>query len=245
MTSVFGFWTSGAGLHGSQFPAVSQDAWRAFDPDFKVFDDEAVLKALSRWSRQIRDLYLDIRIPACRSDIARLALLNMFGGTYVDAHTVPGDLRDLREYLNLVARHDLVIAQFDAHESPMPYNRIFNSPISARAGASVLTDLLRRGLANLIYQRDVERERGEINLMYTIFDLTGPNMIRDKIVDYSRAPIKLLPHYEKSVHIVDLKKYGDGPFQLYRHGDYRKGGNHWSLREKSESLFFSTGLSGK
>lgn len=240
--SVFGFWTKGVGPYGDQFPAVSRDAWRAFDPHFTVFGDDAVLEALAGWSDEIRALYLDIRIPACRADIARLALLSRFGGTYIDAHTAPGVPGDLREYLGVAKRHDAVIPQFDAGESPVPFNRLFNSPISGRAGAGVLTDLLRRALANLLYQRDQERRRGVIELGYSIFDLTGPNMIRDKIVDFSQKPFVLFPAYQKSIFIVDLSREGDGPFQLYRHGDYHQGESHWARREKSEPLFFSSEL---
>ncbi|WP_174285328.1 hypothetical protein [Sphingomonas bacterium] len=240
--SIFGFWTEGPGPLGKGFPIPCRDAWRTFDPGFEVFDDTAVLNALSSWPAVVLDLYLDIRIPACRSDIARLALLKARGGTYIDGHTVPGDFDILRNYMHSSTMFDLTIPEIDSQESSIPFNRIFNSPISARPYADILGDLLTRAFANLRFQRDIERSNRGALTAYSIFDLTGPNMIRDKLIDFSYSPPRPFNTYRDLFQVYSLNRGGIGPFRLYWYDKYRLGANHWTSREKQEPLFFSSGL---
>ncbi|WP_375281425.1 glycosyltransferase family 32 protein [Pseudooctadecabacter sp.] len=66
------------------------------DWTFALMTDDFGRDLLARDWPEIAAAYDDIWIPACRSDIVRMAALYAYGGWYIDADTLPvGDLRPL------------------------------------------------------------------------------------------------------------------------------------------------------
>ncbi len=186
-------------------------------------------------------LFRDIRIPACRSDIARLALLHAVGGTYIDAHTGPGCPDALAAYLRMTRQYDVVLTEINPRASPVPYNRIFNSPMAGKAGSFILVDLLRRALGNLYHYRALESAEGVGDGYRSVFQLTGPRMVRSVVVDFSSRPLDIKRAYKDRLAFASMAAVGDRePLSLYRYRDYRDNGNHWSIREQTENLFYST-----
>ena len=236
---IFAFWTEGLGPHGKKFPSDCYHEWQRVQPNFTVFGDNAVLEALRPWGNRIQELYLDIRIPACRSDIARLALLRMIGGTYVDAHTAPGDTESLFEHLGFAKSYDLVVFEIDPHLSPLNFSRIFNSPMSAAPNTAVLDDMICCAFSNLMFYRETRGFSGECAQDYSIFAMTGPTMVRDVLVDFSGEQWTIKDKYQSRVSVISLDKSERSPFRLYRYSQYRSEENHWTKRERREPLFSS------
>ena len=144
---LFTFWT----VFSLAVPDSVQ-AWCKRFPDFVTFKDEDVLPLLD--SDHYRDLYKRISIPACKADIARLALLREHGGVYVDLHTGPSDGDALAETIEDLARFDLLLFGKGWEGS---FN-FMNSILIARRQAPVLQLILDGAFTNLI-----NHERREAN----------------------------------------------------------------------------------
>ncbi len=82
--NVFFFWDQPENMSEVYAENVIQIA-RA-NPDLSVVlaSDEVVLELLSKTRPAIAEVYKDIRVPACRSDIGRQLLLEVYGGWYLD-----------------------------------------------------------------------------------------------------------------------------------------------------------------
>ena len=83
---IFQFWHDPATLPSEYKAAIRQNA--ALNPDCEcVLADDILVFSLLRdyFSPSLAALYQHNRIPASRSDIARLALLHRHGGVYLDA----------------------------------------------------------------------------------------------------------------------------------------------------------------
>src|SRR5262245_36599709 len=61
-------------------------AWREHFSQFFLIGDHDVLPLIDRYFPIYTDLYEKIRLPAAKSDVARLLALYEFGGLYVDCH---------------------------------------------------------------------------------------------------------------------------------------------------------------
>lgn len=83
--NIFFFWDD-----PSRLPADYKSNIKAMQvqhPDWSVqlADDGIIAGLLARDHPGIAEVYGDIRVPACRSDIARMAMLGAYGGWYLDA----------------------------------------------------------------------------------------------------------------------------------------------------------------
>src|SRR6056297_2458942 len=83
-SSIFFFWHDLSTLP-PKFEENSRIA-RALHPGWTVtvIDDARARAEILEYDKDLHDLYCRIRVPACRSDIARLVLLHRYGGWYVD-----------------------------------------------------------------------------------------------------------------------------------------------------------------
>ncbi|PWG17321.1 hypothetical protein DFK10_08030 [Salibaculum griseiflavum] len=83
--NVFFFWDDPSRLPADYKSNIK--AMQALHPDWSVqlADDGIIAGLLARDHPEISEVYGDIRVPACRSDIARLAMLAAYGGWYLDA----------------------------------------------------------------------------------------------------------------------------------------------------------------
>jgi hypothetical protein len=220
---LFSFWT------GSKDEPQSFKIWRERYDGFFVFNDEDVLHLLG--SDICRDLYSKIRIPACKSDIARLVLLREHGGLYIDSHTGPSNGDRLAETLEGLARFDLILFS-KAWEERFNF---MNGILVARRRAHVLDLLIDRAFHNLLKHRNLERETSDY-VPYDIFRVTGTGVMLDVMFDPSAWGVMKTEF--KDIVNLHIMQTGDSPgFHIYQFYGYRKPGEHWSERQQHERLF--------
>lgn len=239
---IFGYWTAGARPNGALPPRRARAAWKSQFATYRVFGDEHVRPLLQARSAEAAALFDDICIPACRADIARLALLHRYGGMYVDAHCAPGDPELLALVFERMRDWELIL--FDERPNKRRYRHIWilNSMICGHANSALLDGLLRSALFNLERHRAKERLNGSGHVEYEIYSLTGPWMILSDLFDATPYGAELQPQYRDRVLILPLNEPpGPRPVHLYTYNSYRKGALHWSKRQLVEPLFRSAG----
>ncbi len=219
-------------------PAVREmvEDWSRAGIDVSIYDKEDVREILCVISREYASTFREVKIPACMSDVARIALLYEFGGMYVDAHIGPFNFQKLYAITEKLANYKTVFFdRFDLHKHESDIHLI-NGAIISRKGSSVLRKIIDHQMANLMRQRENER-RGYS--AYNIYVLTGPWAISDCVLNRSPAGAFVKNEFVNDVRIEPLEVSGLGqPFKLYKHYGYRKGGLHWSELQKSETLFY-------
>ena len=82
--------------------------WSREFPGFRVFTDADVVPILNRLMPGASEIYLALRLPAAKSDIARLALLHAHGGLYVDCHCGLRDAAWVRAELAALDLHEII-----------------------------------------------------------------------------------------------------------------------------------------
>ncbi len=199
-----------------------------------MFGDADVLPLIK--SEFLRDLYLQIRIPACKSDIARLLLLQAHGGLYVDSHVGPGNGDRLVETLIALANFEVILFEKKWERKELGDLQLMNGAMAARRNTPVLDLLIDSAFNNLDNQRKAERETPGY-VPYNIFVLTGAWDISLRIFDRSIKPYKIRPRFFDIVFLHEMNEHIDPGFRLYEFYGYRKPGDHWSERQSSERLF--------
>jgi hypothetical protein len=235
---IFCYWTTGEPPHDHQIPAAGVAAWKERFPDFTVFSDEHVMPLLEEYGEDAIALYRSIRIPACRSDIARLLLLRAHGGVYIDAHCAPGASGPLTQLLSLLSGVDLVVFDESVDSPEYRHTCIINGILGARVGAPVLDVLIRRALIRLDRHRRRERLAAPAHVPYSIYKLTGPWIIWHELFHKVPVGADLKPHYCDRVAIWPWRPDSEQrPIVTSRHSSYHTPVSHWSEREKHEPLF--------
>jgi hypothetical protein len=212
------------------------DEWHQEDPEFRIFQDADVAPILAHVDVDFPALFHRIRIPACRADVARLALLWRHGGLYVDAHAGPGRRDDRINILQRLRTFELIL--FDRtydHTSHNPL-KLTNSLMVAKKDSHCLRGLLERAMANL-QELAAAEARAQGHVPYNIYLLTGPRMLRQEFFDEARRPYRLKPEFRKRVRLEPLASPQGGPVNLYSHHYYRRPGRHWTERQRTERLF--------
>src|SRR5690348_8319230 len=75
--------------------------WQSHFAEFRVLADADIEPLVDKHaSTEHLDMYRDIRIPAAKSDIARLLTLYEYGGLYVDCHVGVLDPNGVRQLLD-------------------------------------------------------------------------------------------------------------------------------------------------
>jgi hypothetical protein len=220
---MFTYWT------GQAEEPESFDVWRDKYPKFSVFGDEDVLPLLK--SDDFRDIYHQIGIPACKSDIARLVLLREYGGLYIDSHMGPSSGSRLAETLEGLARFELILFSKKWEQG---FN-FMNGVLAARRQAPVLDLLIDKAFSNLICHKHMEDETSDY-VPYNIFSLTGTAVMLEIIFDATAWGVMKREFKERvDFHVMET---GDSPgFHIYQFYGYRKPGEHWSERQQRERLF--------
>ena len=80
--NAFAYWDGDDHLRIADFVGE----WQAAFPAFRVFGNQDVYPLLDKYSPGHVDLFKAMRLPAAKSDIARLLLLYELGGLYIDCH---------------------------------------------------------------------------------------------------------------------------------------------------------------
>ena len=176
-----------------------------------------------------------IRLPATKSNIARLVYLYEFGGLYIDCHCGlrdPGGLRALFRKLDDV---DLVLWENSFIRYPRPKNRMcpINAVMLARPRSRIIRQLLSTALENL--SAPPQRQAREGDFGYSSWHLTGAgNFIRVLCVPGTNDT-KLKPEFDGK---ISFSSVDDGPVGLYLHNAYKSYfEDHGSQRQKRELLF--------
>jgi hypothetical protein len=230
---IFAYWHREQG--SAELPG-GFDLWRKEYPDFRVYGDRDVLPILRRLDGKSDALFQRIRIPACKADIARLALLWEFGGLYVDAHTAPGDRGQLSAIWRELEQVELLL--FDRTYDHNDFNplKLTSSVISSRKHAKALAVIFELAISNLDIHERVE-SACDGYARYNIYDLTGPRAIRAALYDESRRPYKLKSQFAHIVALYPLVRTGPQPIILYADHRYANANRHWSERQMRERLF--------
>lgn len=151
------------------------------------------------------------RFPSMQADIARLVLLLVYGGFWIDLKLSP-----LRPFLAELAHHDLVLTEhFTKPDLPDPTGHLSNSFLGALPGHPVVAQALEAVIGN------IERRQGG-----SIYQVTGaPNlMVAYQALQPERT--RLLAHHEAWDLLFKIKG-----------GSYNGAAGHWSIREKTESPY--------
>lgn len=228
----FAYWA------GSDGETVLHDflaEWRGTFPAFRLMGDAEVVPLLTDIGDRDAALYQRIRLPAARSDVARLMHLYDRGGLYVDCHTALTDEAQLRADLALLEHHELVVWQrsFTAFPRPQEEQRPVNTVLAARPGSPIVRRILDTALEGL--RQQAERELREGPGKYSVWHMTGAGLIREVLCEPDSAFLQLRPEF---VGRIASASEDDGAVAFWRHQTYRKDrSQHWSERQKHEPLF--------
>jgi hypothetical protein len=239
----FSYWTNiapAAEATETKTPLEQMEAdWQRRYEEFRVFTDADLVVYLSKWSPTLPALFSRIRLPACRSDLARLILLHEFGGLYVDAHIATADAERLAQVVERLSSKELILFDRLDQRSWQGDCHIVNHCLGGRKGSPVLRKVILAAIRNL-EKHEAAEAAAEGHVPYNVFVLTGPWNISITLFDRSSQDIRLLPEYEHFVHIEVLDRTKQPwPFQPYRYYHYREPGLHWSERQLVERLFES------
>jgi hypothetical protein len=235
---IFTYWINDATAHDESTEAAppSMIAWREQYPEASVYSDSDVLKFLDRFGQEYGKLYRRIRIPACKSDIARLVLLYHLGGFYLDSHTGPGEAKELTKIFAKLAAYDVVF--FDKTWEHQNENDIhlINGAICSRRGSPLIKKLIDTVFNNLELQEKKENEYKKY-VPYNLAVLTGAWVLRLLCFSVNESIVSIRPEFADQLYLYRMTIGKDPGFILYKHYSYRKEGRHWSERQGNELLF--------
>ncbi len=205
------------------------EAWRSLNERFTVFGDADVLPLLQSVQPDFVETYNRIRIPAAKSDGARLLLLHRYGGLFVDCHVGPTSNSSLRRLFDRMDRLDHVFV--NRRTIPNWDQRILiNGLMMSRPQTPHLLAMARQAMANLSSWRNAEQRDGF--MPYSIWMLCGAFLVTNMTLQPGSRDIR--PDLADRMAII---KEEDFPAARDRFSGYRAPGMHWSEREKTELLF--------
>jgi hypothetical protein len=219
------------------FPQETLADWVDKYPSFRIFTDSDLGNILPTWGKALPSLFERIRLPACRSDLARLLLLYEHGGVYVDSHTATNSAVRLARVVEMLSSKEAVF--FDRHDLHKQSGDIhlINSVIIGRKNSEVLKLIILKAIQNLEAHDELESLTVD-HVPYNIFVLTGPWHISTVVFDRSISANCLRSEHAHNIHIEPLRPDDQSwPFKLYQNYSYRKPGKHWSERQSIERLF--------
>lgn len=227
--SAFGYWNTD---DHSLLPFIS--LWsHVFDGRYKVTSDKEAISILQKRYPDFVDIYKQINIPACKSDLARLLYLYEYGGIYIDMHCVLGNFNKLDLLDKMYDRYSAVFFSYPVGSNGY---HMGNSIILAKRLSPVIRDVLNYAIAKV--REQFHKEAADANAPYNIYDMTGPGNIERIIMGPDAHWQVIVNEYKDLAFCVkmDMTRTGDifHPFYAY---PYRKKGLHWSDRQQKEKLF--------
>lgn len=234
---IFTFWTEDT-ENGGASTTIPQavTAWRQQYPDMGLYSDDSVIPLLAEFGDNIVDLYRRIRIPACKSDIARLLLLYKIGGLYVDSHSGPGDPRRLLNIFDKITEYEVLIVDKNWEHKFENDIHLINGIMGAHKGSEIVKRLLDGVLLNL-KQHDAKEQAAESYVPYNLAVLSGAWNLRVNLFQPSGNGVVIKKEFADRIYQLDLKHGEDCGIILYKYYSYRKQGGHWSERQQHERLF--------
>jgi hypothetical protein len=210
--------------------------WSSAGYDPAVHGDELVSECLGRLDREWPAIFERIKFPACKSDIARLALLYRFGGLYVDAHTGGPDVLLLSKLFAALAKSEIVVViRPHTTRAPVIPHEVMNGAICARAESCLVFGVIADAMENLRLHM-VREDNGE-QFAYNIHAMAGAWAMRMHLFRRDIPQLVPRPQYAGRVGTLLFDGHGRQPFYFHRHYGYRKPGDHWSERQMVERLF--------
>lgn len=188
--------------------------WKFLHPDwdYQRFDREsAAAWFLQTFGSSCQIAFLDVRIPAMQADVFRVAYLLLCGGIWVDAGTVCK--APVTNWLDLASPLLLLRRSHQVHPevcSAFIYAASPDHPLLQMAWSKISSLLHIRGGSKLYQQ-------------------FGPGVFRDLIATGV---------YQSNVEVLSLDELSS----FLAIGSSREaipGDQHWSIRKRSESLYFS------
>jgi mannosyltransferase OCH1-like enzyme len=205
--------------------------WQVEIGEFTVVGDPDVIRVLKEIDPEAIDMYERIRIPAARSDLARLVMLYQNGGLYVDSHCGVTQAQGVRDILSRAYTDHLILIDQSRAAHPRPSQDVLpiNAMLVGGKRSPVLRRIIGRVIHNLHAQRREEAMRGF--LPYDLLQLTGPKNISDAI-----AANEVRFGQGGSANIT-LHQEENFPVQRYRYKLVGRKSAHWTERQKTERLF--------
>jgi mannosyltransferase OCH1-like enzyme len=200
-------------------------SWKLFHPcyDYKLWSLQSIRTLAKDFDPRVLLAIDACAFPAMKADIARLMILFLQGGVYIDLK-----LECIRSFIDEFSNHKLILLEhFPMGEAVFERNKwLINSLIMAEASH----EFIRRALYDCVCNVEARLESGKWHgLWYT----TGPMVLM-------RLQKEFLPleygQFENGVGVILQKAYGE----LFKTsgGSYNKEGRHWWEREhRGESLF--------
>lgn len=210
-TSIVQFWDQGS------VPQVIRERtirWREFNPnwDYHMLDCSSAVEFLDGYfGSSLAQAFLDIRIPAMKADVLRVAYLLKRGGFWIDVSSICK--APICCWLDLAA--PLVMTRKPKMEPPLVCNGLI---YASRPGHRFLADLWAH-ISQVIIQRQVAG----------IWKLVGPGAYRDLLRS---------GNYDdciKIFQVADLTDY----FSFSSTGLLLSPDQHWSKRQLEEPLYRS------
>lgn len=198
-----------------------------------VVGDADVIQVLSRIDPSFIDTYERIRIPAARSDVARLVMLYERGGLYVDSHCGVTDESRTKNLLNQARNENLILIDQSRSQLQRPIKELkfINAIMAGGRQSEPLLAIIRRVVANLKIHRDEEASRGF--KPYDLLNLTGPENINTTILENGKFNY---PH-NTSCNSISFEREDELPIKRYQFKLRSDEKLHWSELQKTERLF--------
>ena len=208
--------------------------YRLLNPDFNVQiigeDSELLINAFKKYP-EIYEIYKKIRIPACKSDVARIILLRNYGGIYIDCNTTIK--KPLENLYNTIKHKDIVIGinlKTRDYSTRILMSRKFSGHMKT------ILDIMYDNLNNLYIKENSTKEHIEYNIL--MLTGTGPFYKAFNRLEYLPDITCINLDNNKSIGYLDdasdyFKHYGCCT-------DFHHNKNshlHWSERQKVEKLF--------
>lgn len=186
------------------------DSWPASHPEWQYIrwnDDSAVELIAKEFGHEAASRFLAAELPAMRADIARIAIILVHGGMYVEADWVCA--RTLDEFLPYYGtlRYGQTRYEVNAKKKPIKLSTGF---LASEPNGILFRNAWRRLIRNIV----------EMRFSLHVSKISGPQMLGD--VWYNMLNDKERSKY----HLVskdEFTKYVKRPGKL----EYRNEGQHW------------------
>lgn len=215
--------------------------WRTYFPEFRILSDPDIEAMLREDFPEYLDLFRTIRIPTCKSDIALLVAIYRLGGLFIDCHCGISDVDGVRALLDDAPRWEVILYNKCYRKEPRPADvlRPLNSVMVVQKDSMIIRETAALALRNLETHWRAERQ-SKSHIFYDIWTMTGPGALEHTICipppEMWAFPRGLRPENVGKVRFI--QEGPDAPIVRYRHHTYNPPGTHWSIRQKTERLFF-------
>jgi mannosyltransferase OCH1-like enzyme len=195
--------------------------WRSLHPAFiyRLWSLEDVLAIIDDddpMSVRARPALQSLRFPAAQADVARLILLRIFGGFWVDLKLEPRI-----PFLTTLLDLDLVLTEhFPQSHRIEPNGFLASGFIGSDRCTSFVNHVLEKVITNI-----------EKRIQSSIFDITGPANIFSTKEDMEKNGQPLGNYTVLSHRYAWTKLFAMGP------ASYNNNRMHWSLRELHEPIY--------